>query len=282
MKNKTVLIADIISSRNIKERYKVQKDILLVINLLNKSYKNHLIKNVEISSGDSFQGLFDHPSFAFLYIRMFQMLLYPIKVRSGIGVGSLDYLDNEFSSNLLDGEAYHNAKQALDAIDNSTKAITAFVSSKEKQQLTMPINTTFDMYYKLKSIFGIKALYISLVNELLNPMSLEGDINYLKSANEKEMEYILELIRKNSIQETQSLIQTNLMAIQSKPFAIFEKRNNKLIANKLEYVQRGIQEDIARIMGTTRQNIQRYFSKSIANERMYTASLMIFMDEVVE
>lgn len=39
--------------------------MILIIDLLNKSYKERLVKKVEISSGDSFQGLFDSPGTAF-------------------------------------------------------------------------------------------------------------------------------------------------------------------------------------------------------------------------
>ena len=42
---------------------------------------------VEFSAGDEVQGLLSSPEAAFLYFRMFSMLISPVKMRAGIGVG---------------------------------------------------------------------------------------------------------------------------------------------------------------------------------------------------
>ena len=47
------------------------------------------------------------------------MLIYPTKIQDDIGVGALDYMDKDYGTNLLDGEAYHNAKTAVDIISAS-------------------------------------------------------------------------------------------------------------------------------------------------------------------
>lgn len=288
MSQQTALIADIIQSRKSEERYGIQKKMIQIIDFLNKAFEDKLVKKVEISSGDSFQGLFDSPGTAFLYIRMIQMLIYPTKIRAGIGVGTLDYMDKDYGTNLLDGEAYHNAKTAIDIISASRKEAVYFNIKNSNHVLAHSINTMLDMYYKLRQIFGVNSLRISLVNELLNPMSINGEINYLERTNDKEIDLIDDIIKNSFIRRSvKNINEINALSIlivkETEPFKIIENSNNKgKNANSADFVLRGIQDDVANVIGTSRQNVQKYYSKGVADERAYTASIVNFMNEVVK
>lgn len=286
MSQQTALIADIIQSRKSEERYVIQKKLIQIIDFLNKVFKEKLVKKVEISSGDSFQGLFDSPGTAFLYIRMIQMLIYPTKIRAGIGVGTLDYMDKNYGTNLLDGEAYHNAKTAIDIISASRIEKVYFNIKSSNHVFANSINTMLDMYYKLRQIFGVNSLRISLVNELLNPMSIYGEINYLEQADDKEIDLINDIIKNSFIRRSAKNINeinalSILMVKETKPFKIIENSNSKgRNDSSTEFVLRGIQDDVASVIGTSRQNVQKYYSKGVADERAYTASIVNFMNEV--
>ncbi len=288
MSQQTALIADIIQSRKSEERYGIQKKIIQIIDFLNKAFEDKLVKKVEISSGDSFQGLFDSPGTAFLYIRMIQMLIYPTKIRAGIGVGTLDYMDKDYGTNLLDGEAYHNAKNAIDIISASRKEAVYFNIKSSNHVLANSINTMLDMYYKLRQIFGVNSLRISLVNELLNPMSINGEINYLERTSDKEIDLINDIIKNSFIRRSvKNINEINALSIlivkETEPFKIIENSNNKgKNASSADFVLRGIQDDVANVIGTSRQNVQKYYSKGVADERAYTASIVNFMNEVVK
>lgn len=288
MSQQTALIADIIQSRKSEERYGIQKKMIQIIDFLNKAFEDKLVKKVEISSGDSFQGLFDSPGTAFLYIRMIQMLIYPTKIRAGIGVGTLDYMDKDYGTNLLDGEAYHNAKTAIDIISASRKEAVHFNIKSSNHVLANSINTMLDMYYKLRQIFGVNSLRISLVNELLNPMSINGEINYLERTNDKEIDLIDDIIKNSFIRRSvKNINEINALSIlivkETEPFKIIENSNNKgKTASSADFVLRGIQDDVANVIGTSRQNVQKYYSKGVADERAYTASIVNFMNEVVK
>ena len=286
MSQQTALIADIIQSRKSEERYGIQKKIIQIIDFLNKAFEDKLVKKVEISSGDSFQGLFDSPGTAFLYIRMIQMLIYPTKIRAGIG--TLDYMDKDYGTNLLDGEAYHNAKNAIDIISASRKEAVYFNIKSSNHVLANSINTMLDMYYKLRQIFGVNSLRISLVNELLNPMSINGEINYLERTSDKEIDLINDIIKNSFIRRSvKNINEINALSIlivkETEPFKIIENSNNKgKNASSADFVLRGIQDDVANVIGTSRQNVQKYYSKGVADERAYTASIVNFMNEVVK
>lgn len=289
MNKQTVLIADIIQSRKSDDRYEIQKKLLTVIDFLNKVYKDSLVKKVEISSGDSFQGLFHNPGVAFLYIRIAQMLLYPTKIRAGIGVGDLDYIDKDFGSNLLDGEAYHNAKDAINLISGSRKEMVSLQIKNADNRLLIPLNIMLDMYYKLRQSFGVNSLRISLVNELLNPMSINGDIHYLKEASDGESEFLNNIIKSSFVRKlpanalkSSSPASIILNAKKIEPFILSGYRyDEKRKLHHSDFVLRGIQDDVANIIGTTRQNVQKYYSKGVSDERMYTFTLVNFMNEVV-
>ncbi|HBS91050.1 MAG TPA: hypothetical protein DEA51_01120 [Erysipelotrichaceae bacterium] len=288
MNQQTALIADIIQSRKSEERYDIQKKMILIIDFLNKIYKDRLVKKVEISSGDSFQGLFDSPGTAFLYIRMMQMLLYPIKIRAGIGVGTLDYMDKDFGTNLLDGEAYHNAKMAIDIISVTRKEAVYFNIKNSNHIFSNSVNTMLDMYYKLRQIFGVNSLRISLVNELLNPMSVNGEINYLDQTSDKEIEFLNDIIKNSFIRRTgNNTDRMNTLSIsqvkKAEPFTLdkYHINNRKNICGT-SFVLRGIQDDVANVIGTTRQNVQKYYSRGVSDERAYTASLVDLMNEVIK
>lgn len=288
MNQKIALIADIIQSRKIEERYDIQKKMIHIIDLLNKAYKVNLVKKVEISSGDSFQGLFDRPGTAFLYIRMMQMLLYPTKIRAGIGVGALDYMDKDFGTNLLDGEAYHNAKKALDIIGAKRKEAVYFNIKNSNHIFVNSINTILNMYYKLKQTFGANSLRISLVNELLNPMSVNGDINYLEQTSDMEIDLLNDIIKNSFIRRQEK--NTNdiktlsiSMTEEIEPFMILEHNIDKgKNISSIDFVLRGIQDNVANIIGTSRQNVQKYYSKGVSDERAYAAMLVNLMNEVVK
>lgn len=290
MEMKTVLLADIIQSRKSEDRYKTQKKLLSIIEILNKAYNTHLVRKVEISSGDSFQGLFDHPSSAFLYIRIAQMLMYPEKIRGGIGVGCLDYIDDNFGTNLLDGEAYHNARKAIELNSNSNEEIVSIIMNNADVQQIDAINIVFNMYFKLRQFFGVNSLKISLVNELLNPMSMYGEVDYLNNVRADELKELEEILLDSYASKSRGQIKNELNLTRSgfkvnelQVFALNACDENKSKKfNNSDFVLRGIQNDIAQIVGTSRQNVQKYFSKAVADERMYAASLITLLDEVIK
>ena len=96
-------------SYNIKDRNNIQNSILSGINILNKIFKNSIEKEVEFSAGDEIQGLFISSQSAYLYYRLFSMLIFPIEIHSGIGYGTWDIVMDNERTTAQDGTVYHNA-----------------------------------------------------------------------------------------------------------------------------------------------------------------------------
>jgi hypothetical protein len=83
---------DVVDSRRYLDRYDVQKVLMESVSYLNYIYRDSIKKEVVSSAGDEFQGLFLDVQTAFLYIRKLQLLIYPIKIRCGIGYGKINHM----------------------------------------------------------------------------------------------------------------------------------------------------------------------------------------------
>ena len=105
-------------SYDIQDRNNIQNSILSSINILNKIFKNSIEKEVEFSAGDEIQGLFISSQSAYLYYRLFSMLIFPIQIHTGIGFGTWDIRVENESSTAQDGTVYHNARKAIDEAKN--------------------------------------------------------------------------------------------------------------------------------------------------------------------
>lgn len=93
-----------------------------------KQYMDRCIKNlnglfsediqfeVTFSAGDELQGLFDNVVTALLYFRLFDILMKPVKIRAGIGVGDWTVKMESGLSTQQDGPAYHHAREAIDKV----------------------------------------------------------------------------------------------------------------------------------------------------------------------
>jgi len=46
------------------------------------------------------------------------------------------------------------------------------------------------------------------------------------------------------------------------------------------FILRGIQDDVAAAIETTRQNVQKYYSKSVAYERMYASEILLLLGDI--
>ena len=113
----TVLMVDIRKSRQYQqgERQELQDFCLKTVELLNGIFVDALVKNVEFSAGDELQGLFKRMDAAFLYLRLFRMLLWDVDVYAGIGHGDWTVQVVGRGTTFQDGPAYHHARKALEA-----------------------------------------------------------------------------------------------------------------------------------------------------------------------
>lgn len=174
-KKYAALIFDVIESRKIQDRYEVQSELKNVTKILNNLYKYKIIKNVVCGAGDEFQGLFKTPADAYAYIHSLQLYIHPIRVRCGIGYGSIRYetnkwvSDNDWSSTDINGEAYYSARDAINAIPD--KNATDVVFFKTNTSIDKTLNTIMLTGAGLKKAQSKTAKLIELIMDFYFPFN---------------------------------------------------------------------------------------------------------------
>lgn len=114
-----VITGDIINSREKKFNVVEYRD---KINHLNKQIENNLVKPFKMLKGDEIQGLLSIESDLFTIIRLLRCLFQPFALRVGVGIGSIydeDKLSDFSTSWEINGEAFFNARKAIDIIKES-------------------------------------------------------------------------------------------------------------------------------------------------------------------
>ena len=185
------LIMDIEKSKSydISDRNEMQYYLDKCIRNLNSLFGKEMQCEVMFSAGDELQGLFNDAVTALLYFRMLEMLMKPVKLRAGIGIGDWTIKIERGFSTQQDGPAYHKARQAIEEAHSMQLQNIRICSDDDnilanhlmnaslplkRQQIYMqnivqvliellfpfvPENTNLDRYDSVKELIAIKFEY---------------------------------------------------------------------------------------------------------------------------
>lgn len=254
------IMFDVVDSRRYLGRYGVQQVLMESISYLNYIFSNSIKKEVISSAGDEFQGLFLDVQSAFLYIRKLQLLIYPIKIRCGIGYGEIKYDIEEWSSSAYDGTAYYLARDAIETITKKKgNAICFNTMSPNDRYLNVFCASNLEVKSKQSQI----AHLIELVADIISPIcAIEEKPEFYEFILSNRLE-LIHHERWNKVisrHRDEDLLHINLgLLFEMKN--MFEERNYSEKSFFMgEYWMRGMSTIIAQIMNTSRQNIDRYVS----------------------
>lgn len=112
------LIIDIRKSRSYKMdvRNMIQKHILNCTRVLNHVLADQIAFKVDFSAGDELQGLFKNVVSAVMYARLMEILVNPVEIRAGIGIGEWNVRIPAGGSMRQDGPAYHMARKGIEEV----------------------------------------------------------------------------------------------------------------------------------------------------------------------
>ena len=253
------LMFDIVESRHYQGRYDIQNTLMNAVSYLNHLYREDIKKEVVSSAGDEFQGLFLSLQSAFLYSRKLQLLIYPIKIRCGIGYGEIKYDVEKWSSSAFDGEAYYLARDAINE-----------VSKKKSNAIFFNTKSHFDKYLNMLCFSSIElkvrqsqvARWIELLADLVLPIEqVEEDISFYNFVLEIRHK-VIESERWNKVYGRPREVEpfeTNFdLLFGGKDDFDLKEDNNKLFVD--EFWGYGMSTFLAQAMNTSRQNIDRYVS----------------------
>lgn len=261
---------DIIDSRRYNDRYDVQNILMESISYLNQVYRYAIKKEVVSSAGDEFQGLFMDLQTAFLYIRKLQLLIYPIKIRCGIGYGDIKYDVKKWTSSAIDGEAYYLCRDAINSIPKrKNNAICFNTASKYDKYLNILCMSAAEIKAKQSQMVRL----IELVADIISPIiPTEEDANFYDFILTNRIRLIEQESWNKVIGKFREAEEININFEQ-----LFEIRQTMQAKNYFEdtfYMEdfwiHGMSTYIAQIINTTRQNIDRYVSLGRVKESRTT------------
>ena len=130
------LIADVIDSKMVQERFDLQKQLEKTLQTMNELFGEFLASNFTLTLGDEFQGLLKVDAPVFQMIDTLRSLLTPTQLRFGIGLGEIVTDIDPLQSIGADGPAYWNARAAINLVHQKNdygNTQIYFLSGKEKQ-----------------------------------------------------------------------------------------------------------------------------------------------------
>lgn len=249
---------DIVESRRYNDRYDVQNILMESISYLNSVFGYAIKKEIVPSAGDEFQGLFMDLQTAFLYVRKLQLLIYPIKIRCGIGYGNIKYDVDNWSSPSIDGEAYYLCRDAIDSISKRKTNVICF-NTTSKYDKYLNIFCMADI--EIKSKQSQTSHLIELIADIIAPIKpIEENIIFYDFI----LKYRCKLIEQESWNrvngKVRDMLASNINFNQLyKAMEIIKTKNSSETEFYIEdFWMHGMSTYIAQIINTTRQNVDRY------------------------
>lgn len=130
------LIADVIESKMVQERFDLQKQLEITLQKMNGLFADYLASCFTLTLGDEFQALLKVDAPVFQIIDTLRSELTPTQLRFGIGLGEIVTAIDPLQSIGADGPAYWNARAAINFVHQKNdygNTQIYFSSGKENQ-----------------------------------------------------------------------------------------------------------------------------------------------------
>ena len=113
---RTVLIGDIVSSRQITDRALIQDRLAATLEELNNRQDPDLASPYTITLGDEFQAVFNRADTLFCDAVAILLALHPEQVRFSFGIGAIETPINPNRAIGMDGPAFYNARKGIEEL----------------------------------------------------------------------------------------------------------------------------------------------------------------------
>ncbi|HJD04259.1 MAG: SatD family protein [Mediterraneibacter sp.] len=147
------VIGDIKDSRKLENRKEVQKRLQKVLDRLNRKYEEDIVSSYLITLGDEFQGLLCSGKNILNMINEIKMEMYPVRLRFGIGFGTITTDIRREMALGADGPGYYRAREAVEVLKEREKknrpvpADLCLKMGEEDRDKEVLLNTVFDLLY---------------------------------------------------------------------------------------------------------------------------------------
>ncbi|MFX0123508.1 MAG: SatD family protein [Candidatus Hodarchaeota archaeon] len=139
------MTCDLIQSKKVQERFKVQQELKYAVNVVNERYSKELLCPFTTVWGDSFQGALKSLDGFYNILDTFEELI-SIDFRCGVGIGEIS---TEFSPNTLemDGLAFHRSQDALNIAKKERYYVWILSGNTHFDRM---VNTLLTLLYAIK------------------------------------------------------------------------------------------------------------------------------------
>lgn len=258
MLNYVSLIIDIENSRrySIHERNSMQEFIVECMERLNKVFEKSLEFKMVFSAGDEVQGLFKNVTAAILYMRIFEMMIQPVKLRAGIGMGEWNIKIEDGISTQQDGPVYHRARNAIEEV-KKMQTQRYRINSENNDDL---VNNLLNASCILKEKQGYMQNIAQIIMELLYPFEKEADITYnydiIRELLDIKYRYRIGAYYKRMTGKIPAMQVENAEELNRDKLKIVEPIyiDGKNFASEEVIIKKNMSSNIAEVIGCKRQN----------------------------
>lgn len=262
MRNYVSLIMDIEKSRTYatEDRIELQNYMSYCIAMLNELFRENIEHDVTFSAGDELQGLFNDTTGAVMYFRMFEMLLKPVKLRAGIGVGEWTIKIDNGSSTQQDGPAYHKARRAIEEVYSNTFHNVRICSDKDDVMANHLINASRTLKNQQIYMQNIVLVILELLCPFVKWGTNAGKYQIVRELLEIKFEYRIgrtrhSYLRKERFMENERLYLSEMPFL--KPIYIdgtIEEVEEHIVVKNISFI-------ISEILGCSRQNVDNILKR---------------------
>lgn len=121
--NYIAVIGDIKDSKLIENRGQIQEKLNRALKQINEIYQDDIASKFIITLGDEFQGLLKNKEHLIGIVKYIQQVMYPVKLRFGIGIGEIR-TDIFYEAAIgADGPAYYEARKVITELREQEKKL---------------------------------------------------------------------------------------------------------------------------------------------------------------
>ncbi len=260
----TALLLDIMDSRKLdrQDRASVQHFARRCLQDLNALFRPSLAFDVMFSAGDEMQGLFRDTGAAYLYYRLLKLLLAPLTLRCGVGVGDWDVRVPDGTSAEQDGPAYHRARLALEqAHETAGNAVLLHTGGPFDPPLNAMLQTAACLAGKQSLVQTDTHLLVELLVPLLDGQAMDAAAFVSVGTRLSDRDQIPYFAAARSGRQ---LLPDKLAAqlARQEPLRIYEPAVRRSELQFATTLRKGIAARLADITGTTRQNSDNILRKA--------------------
>lgn len=267
MRRYVCLIIDIEKSKkySIDNRNQIQLYMDKYIRSLNILFSREFQCEVIFSAGDEVQGLFDNVISALLYFRLLEMLMHPVAIRAGIGIGEWTVKMEHRVSTQQDGPAYHNARRAIEEVHDRQLQNIRIYSEEDNILLNNLINASLVLKQQQIYMQNIVQVLVELIFPFIPKYANVDYYSEVRRLIEIKFEYKLD--SKNiKIYSKRNFDKEKFLQLKAMPDIVPIYINGIIDDKESAIIKRNTANIISRILQCSRQNVDSIIRRGNINK----------------